>query len=140
MLCENVRFLFDDEVRNRYTGVIMSERKQRYTLSFRPSLIKRVDGIAKRWRLTRSETIERLCEDSVDQADTFLRFISDPIAGKAFIEAFGRPEVLHSLARAMEAEADPAQLRLFISAIETMQHQKPVDAVESVKRQKRGSK
>lgn len=110
----------DVRVVNGYTGVIMGERRGRYAMSLKPSLVKRIDTVAKRWRMTRSQTVERLCEDSVDQADTFLRFIQDPVAGRAFMEAFGRPDVMKALVNAMQGEVDDKGMRLFVETVEKM--------------------
>lgn len=85
-----------------------------------PLLIVRLDSLAKRSRLTRSALVERLLRDSLDQAESFIQFISDPIGGRAIVEAFGRPEVIRCFARALNEEIDPKQLKLFTDAIEHM--------------------
>lgn len=94
-----------------------SERKKAVTLAVRPSLLKRLDALAKAKGESRSEAVERLLLDALDDEELAVRAITNPVIAQAILGAISQPEVMRAMLHAMREDLDADQLQLFSQAM-----------------------
>ena len=94
-----------------------SERKQAVTIAVRPALLKRIDQLAKAKGESRSEAIEHLLLDALEDEELAVRAISNPVISQALLGAMAQPQVMRSMLHAMRSELSDDQLELFSKAM-----------------------
>jgi len=88
-------------------------KKGRITIAISGDLVRRVERMAQSEGRSRSDYIERVLEQAVSQDEVAVKALSDPTVGRALINTFSDPAVLQGLAKAIAADLDDDQLRLF---------------------------
>ena len=82
-----------------------------------PELLLRLDAVAEALSLNRSQMLEQLVRDGIEEQETYARALSNPLIAKAFGAAITQPGVLRAMAAAMGEELQPEQLKLFERAM-----------------------
>jgi predicted transcriptional regulator len=83
-----------------------------------PDLLIRLEAVADALSLNRSQMLEQLVRDGIEEQETYARALSNPLIARALGLAIGQPGVLKAMAAAMGEELQPEQLDLFKRAIE----------------------
>ena len=94
-----------------------SERKQAVTIAVRPSILKRLDAIAKAKGESRSEAVERFLVDALDDEELTVRAMTNPVIAQAILGAMAQPNVMRAMMHAMREDLDDDQLELFSQAM-----------------------
>lgn len=98
----------------------MSEVKTPVSFSMSPSLVKRLDRLAKAMGKSRSAYLEGLVRDCIEEEESGVKMLTDPVMGPALLKAFGNRDVLRGLVRALGEDLTDSQLDLFASQMERM--------------------
>jgi metal-responsive CopG/Arc/MetJ family transcriptional regulator len=98
--------------------ILASKRKVKVSVVISPDLAKRVDRMAKATGKNRSETVQGLIEDAIDDQETTASAVSNPTIMNAIVAAFAKPEVMRALMNQMRQEVTDEQLGLFAKAME----------------------
>lgn len=91
----------------------MAEPKTRISIAIDRTLLKRLDRVAKTMRRSRSLIIGEACGQYLDGSETFVKLMTDPVAGKAIAKALMSEGALQSIAKAIGDDMTADQLRLF---------------------------
>jgi metal-responsive CopG/Arc/MetJ family transcriptional regulator len=94
------------------------KRKVKLGVVISPDLAKRIDRMAKLTGKNRSETVQGLIEDAIDDQETTASAVSNPTIMNALLAAFAKPEVMRALMTQMRQEVTDEQLGLFAKALE----------------------
>ena len=87
--------------------------KKAIGITFDPTLLKRIDRLAKQHDASRSSMIERLCRDAITDAEAHAKVVTNPVVMEAFSQAMSAPGVISSMVAAMGEElTDEQQLQL----------------------------
>lgn len=100
-------------------------KKVRIGLTLDPSVVKRVDRVAKAQRKSRSAWIETACLDQLSQAEMFVKMTQQPELASAFARAFGDPSVMRRMAEVMGQELTDDQLDLFTVTLDKLTEGQP---------------
>lgn len=95
-------------------------RKGRISIAISPELLRSIDRLARVEGRSRSDVMERLLRGVVMQEEVAVKAMSDPHVGRALIRTFSDPEVMQALAKAVSADLDDKQLRLFAERAERL--------------------
>lgn len=91
--------------------------KIKVSIAMSPGLVKQLDRLAKVGGQSRSELIERLVLEGIEQEETFIKATQQPALMQALARAFSQPGVLKQMAATMNEEMSDEQLNLFQQAM-----------------------
>jgi len=95
----------------------MATRRAIITVTIEPELLKRVDDLADVQGLPRSQLIEHLITQGINDEEIGVKAMTNPVVVNALMKSFRDPTVLRALANAVGEELSPDQLNLFRQAM-----------------------
>jgi predicted transcriptional regulator len=101
---------------------IEQRRKIKITITLTPPIARRVDRLAKLGKLTRSECVEALLVDSLDQQEAVIQAATDPVLMNAIAKVMTEPGMMASMFSSLRSELSTDQLDLFKHHLGTVQH------------------
>lgn len=81
-------------------GRIRTMAKELVNVRIDPAVLKRIDALAEREGVTRTEIFDRLIDRALPSEEAFVSDLESPVIGKLF-EVLGRREVAEVLAKAL---------------------------------------
>lgn len=103
----------------------MPDTKQKITMSVDIALVARIDKLAAAVGQSRSAWIEALLREAIEDEETSVKALTDPVVGPALLNMFKDRDVLRGLARVMSEELRPDQLQLFADRVSKLAGEKP---------------
>jgi len=91
----------------------MARNMQRVSLSIDPKLWRRVERLAKASKRSRSDVVCGFIRDGLDDAEVFVKAMSNPVLVDAFSKVFASRDVVKSMASVVGEELSDEQLKLF---------------------------
>lgn len=98
----------------------MAVTKTRISITIEPKLVRRLDRLAKSSKLSRSELIEQLCRDGMEDQEMMVKAFTNPVLVEAFGKAFANRDVLRAMTSTMGDELEDDQLELFTATMEKL--------------------
>jgi len=103
----------------------MPDTKLRVTVTVDIPLMARIDKLAAAVGQSRSAWIEARLRDAIEDEETSVKALTDPVVGPALLNMFKDRDVLRGLARVVQEELQPEQLRLFADRVAKLAGEKP---------------
>jgi predicted transcriptional regulator len=98
----------------------VSKRKIKVSVALTPTVAKRIDQMAQALGKSRSALVQAFIEDGLTDNEITAAAMSNPAITQALLGAFGKPEVLRSMAEVMKKDLTEDQLHLFGQAMAGM--------------------
>jgi metal-responsive CopG/Arc/MetJ family transcriptional regulator len=97
-----------------------SKRKVKVSVAMSGDLAKRIDRMAKATGKNRSQTVQGLIEDAIDQQEISASVVSNPTIMTALVAALAKPDVTRAMMNQIRQEVTEDQLGLFAKAVEVV--------------------
>jgi len=94
--------------------------KEPITLTLSPSLVRKIDRLAKALGQSRSKFCEDLLREGIEDASLGVEALTNPEVQKAFVGLLKNRDVLRSLAKAFGSELSDSQLELFAGTFQRL--------------------
>jgi len=103
----------------------MPDTKLRVTVTVDIPLMARIDKLAAAVGQSRAAWIEARVRDAIEDEETSVKALTDPVVGPALLNMFKDRDVLRGLARVLQDELHPEQLQLFADRVSQLAGGKP---------------
>lgn len=100
----------------------MATRRAIISVTIEPELLKRLDDLADAQAVPRSQLIETLIRQGIEDEEIAVRAVTNPVILNAFMGAFRDRAVVKAMASAVGDELSPEQLNLFRQAMTALDH------------------
>lgn len=112
-----------------------------FSIALDPEKIARLDDLADARGISRSRLIEQYIDEAMQEDETTVRVLSDPVLLRGFAQAFKDKGMIRRLLDVVSGEgADPDQLHLFQQSLQHVADQMNQDSQKKPKMAKKKGK